>query len=75
MPPMMNLDPRQLALQALMEQPQIANSPQGQEFLRILQSGDEQAGMQMAMNICNSYNCTPRQALMNAVNFFKGGRR
>lgn len=64
----------QIALGLLQQNPQLANSPQGQQFMQILQSGDAKAGEQMAMNICNSYGVTPQQALMSAINFFKGQR-
>ena len=62
----------QLAYSLLMSNPQIANSPQGQQFMQILQSGDQKAGEQMAMNICNSYGTTPQNALMMALKFFQG---
>ena len=33
--------------------PKIANSPMGQEYIRILESRDTAAGMRMADNICH----------------------
>lgn len=72
MPNGMNV--RQIVLGIVQQNPQIANSPQGQQFMQILQSGDDAAGEQMAMNICNSYGVNPQQALMGAINFFKGQR-
>lgn len=55
------------------------NTPMGQEALRILNSNDEQAGIQMANNLCNSNGVSPQDVLPEAGNFFKnmlmGGMR
>lgn len=64
------MDPKQLALLLLQKNTQIANSPMGHQFLQILQSGDEQAGIQMAQNICASKGVTPQKALEMAKNQF-----
>lgn len=68
------MSPQQIVYGILQTRPDIANSPQGQQLMQILQSGDNEAGMQMAMNICNSYGVTPQQALSSAINFFKNPR-
>lgn len=57
---MMNM--QQIALKMLNANPQILNTPQGQEFARILQSGDVNAGQQMANNLCQTMGITPQQA-------------
>lgn len=64
----MNL--QQLAMQALQKNPQVANSPQGQEFLRILQSGDAAAGQQMARNLCQAHGTSEEDAAKQAAQFF-----
>lgn len=71
---MPNMSIEQLALGILQQRPDVANTPQGQQFMQILQSGDKEAGMQMAMNICNSYGMTPQQGVMQAIKFFKNQR-
>lgn len=58
----------------LQRYPQIANSPQGQEFLSILRSGDVARGEQMAQNFCSSYGVTPQEALAKAQQFFMNGK-
>lgn len=55
-------DIRQIAMAMLQSNPQIANSPQGREFARILQTGDVAAGQQMANNLCQTMGKTPQQA-------------
>lgn len=71
----MNFNPMQymmnLAIQKLQSSPEIANSPQGQEFLTILQSGDVARGQQMADNFCKSYGVTREQAIQQASQHFK----
>lgn len=61
----------QIAMTLLQKNPQVANSPQGQQFMQILKSGDVQKGQQMADNICNSYGVTRDDALNKAKQFFK----
>lgn len=65
------MNPKQIAFSLLQQHPQVANSPQGQQLLQILQNGDDKAGQEMAMNICNSCGTTPQNMLLQATNFFK----
>ena len=65
----------QFAMMMLQRNPQIANTPQGRQFMQILQSGDAQAGAQMAQNICGSMGKTPQQAAQEAFNSIMGGMR
>lgn len=61
----------EIAMTLLQKNPQVANSPQGQQFMAILKSGDAQKGQQMADNICSSYGVTRDDALNRAKQFFK----
>lgn len=54
--------------------PNVANSPQGREFIRILNSGDVEAGKNMANNICQSYGVSREEAVNQSVNFFKNNK-
>lgn len=63
-------DVSQLAISLLQQNPNVANSPQGQQFLQILKSGDVEKGKQMAQNICQSYGTTPEEAFKQAKTFF-----
>lgn len=64
------IDLEQLAMEALQRNPNIAKSPQGQQFMQILQSKDTEKGIQMAKNICQSYRTTPQDAYQKAMKFF-----
>lgn len=63
-------DLRQIAMQALQRNPQIANSPQGQQFMQILQSGDIAAGQQMAQNMCQAYGISEQDAIKQVAQHF-----
>ena len=63
-------DLRQIAMQALQRNQQIANSPQGRQFMQILQSGDIAAGQQMAQNICQAYGVSEQDAIKTVANHF-----
>lgn len=60
----------QFALMLLKKNPKIANSPQGKEFMDILESGDTERGQKMAQNYCNSYGVTPEEGYNQARKFF-----
>lgn len=64
-------DLSQMAMMLLKQNPNVANSPQGKQFLEILQSGDASKGEQMARNLCQSYGVTPEEAYNKAKSFFK----
>lgn len=64
------MDLKQIAIQALQRRPDIANSPQGQEFLNILKSGDDAKGQQMAQNYCQSYGISEQEAIQKVRQFF-----
>lgn len=63
-------DLKQVAIEALKRNPNVANTPQGQQFLQILQSGDDDKGRQMAKNICQSYNMSEEDAISKVRQFF-----
>lgn len=66
----MNNPMMQFALNQLKQKPEIANSPMGQEFINILQSGNDQAGIELANNLLKSYGLTREQAIQQARNGF-----
>lgn len=55
-----------------MRNPNIQNNPNAQQWLKVIQSGDAQAGEQIARNICSSYGMTPEQATRQAQSGFMG---
>lgn len=64
------MDLKQIAIEALKRRQDIANTPQGQQFLQILQSGDDAKGRQMAQNICQSYGMSEEDAVNKVRQFF-----
>lgn len=60
----------QFALNMIQRNPNIANNPQAQTMLQVLQSGDAQKGQQIAQNLCQTYGISPEQAVNQAASFF-----
>lgn len=50
--------------------PEIANSGMGQNFLNVLQTGDENAGIALANNILQSYGISREEGLGIAMQMF-----
>lgn len=59
----------QVAVNIVKSDPSKANSPIGQQFLQIAQNGDEQAGIALAENLCQSYGTPKDQAIGMAQRF------
>lgn len=58
------------ALGLISRNPQIANNPNAQEMISVIQSGDFQRGQLIAQNLCAANNTTPDEALRQARGFF-----
>lgn len=76
----MNNQIAQFAMAALNANPNFRNKPMAQEFMRILQSGNEAEGIEMANNIMQSYGLSKDQAVQQAGQglmsiFGQNGRR
>lgn len=63
-------DMQKLALLLLQKNPQIAQTPMGQQFAQALQSGDVSKLEQMGQNICNSNGVSQEEAYGRAKQFF-----
>lgn len=63
-------DFKNLAMNLISQNPQIAQNPNAQSMLNVIQSGDAQKGEEIARNLCNSYGIAPEQALAQAKQFF-----
>lgn len=61
---------RDMALNLLMQNPNIANNPNAQEFIQVIQNGDSIKGEQIAQNLCNTYGMSKEDAIRNAKSFF-----
>lgn len=61
---------RDIALQMIQNNPNIANNPRAQEMITIIQNGDSQKGQELAQNLCATYGVSPDQAFQQAKRFF-----
>lgn len=59
-----------MALQMIMQNPNVANSPFGQKAIQAIQTGDNATGEQLANNILQSMGLTKEQAIEQAKNGF-----
>lgn len=57
-------------LKRLKANPAIADNPQAQTLINVLESGDAQQGEQIANNILETYGMTREQAMAQAKQFF-----
>lgn len=64
------LNPSQLAMNLISQNPSISSNPQAKELLDIISSGDSARGEQMANNILASYGITKEQGISDAKRFF-----
>lgn len=64
------ISPRDFALNFIQNNPQIANNPQAQQYIKVIQDNDEQRGEEIARNLCKSYGVTPEQVLQSAKEMF-----
>lgn len=61
---------RDMALNLLMQNSNVANNPNAQEFIQVIQNGDSVKGEQIAQNLCDTYGMSKEDAIRNAKSFF-----
>ena len=61
---------RQLAMNLIGQNPNIANNPQAKQMLDVIQSGNSQEGQRIADNLCNTMGVSREDALRKAKQFF-----
>lgn len=64
----MNIE--QFAMNLIQQNPNLQNNPMAHNFIQILQSGNAQAGQQLAENICKTRGVSSQDAYNQARNFF-----
>lgn len=70
------IDLQKMAMNLIAKNPQILqNNPNAQAWAKIIESGDNAAGEQLANNILQSYGVSKEEALQVAMNKFFGGPR
>lgn len=65
-----NMNMRDMVLNLLAQNPNIANNPNAQEFIQVIQNGDSVKGAQIAQNLCDTYGISKEDAIKNAKSFF-----
>lgn len=63
-------NPMNFVMNMLRNNPQVSNNPQAQEWLQVIQSGDQARGEEIANNILNSMGMTKEQAMQEASKRF-----
>ncbi len=65
------VNPKDFARKMLSMNPNVAKTPQGRELLRILDDGDDEAGIKMANAYLNAQGISQEDAMNKAQSFFK----
>lgn len=65
------INPMEMMLQRAMSDPRIQNNPQMQEIVRVLQSGDQQAGEALAKNYIQSLGMDQQTATQQSHAFLQ----
>lgn len=63
-------DLKNMAMNLLAKNPAIANNPQAQHYLGVIQNGDSTQGQQIAENLCQTYGISRDEAIRQAKQFF-----
>lgn len=64
------ITPMQFLQAQIQNNPSIANNPQAQNYIQVLQSGNAQAGQQIAENLLKTYGMTKEQGMNQVRQFF-----
>ena len=64
------MGPKEILMEFLKKNPNVANNPQMQGYIDVLNSGDQEKIKTLGMNICNSYGITPDEARDATMRFF-----
>lgn len=62
---------RDFALGLLGRMPQVANNPNAQSMIQVIQNGDAKKGEEIARNLCETYGIKPEDAVQQARSFFR----
>lgn len=64
------ISPMQFLMSQIQQNPNIANNPQAQSYIQIIQSGDQKKGEEIAQNLLKSYGMTKEQGMTQVKRFF-----
>lgn len=60
----------QMAMNLISQNPNIANNPQAQNLIQVIQNGNAEEGQKIAQNLCQTYGVSPEDAIKQAKQFF-----
>lgn len=61
---------RQMAMNLIGQNPNIANNPRAKQMLDVIQNGNDQEGQRIAENLCNTMGVSKEDAIKQAKQFF-----
>ena len=64
------ISPMQFLMSQIQQNPNIANNPQAQSYIQIIQSGNQKKGEEVAQNLLKSYGMTKEQGMAQVKRFF-----
>lgn len=68
---MPSINPMQMMLNKLANDPNIMNDPMRKHMVEVLQSGDAEEGQKIAQNLCETYGVEMQDAAQRARSFFQ----
>lgn len=64
------MNPMDFLMGMIKQNPNIANNPNAQSMLDVIQRNDAEKGRQIAQNLCNTYGVSEEEMLKRAKQFF-----
>lgn len=64
------ISPMQFLMAQIQQNPNLANNPQAQSYIQIIQSGNQKKGEEIAQNLLKSYGMTKEQGMAQVKRFF-----
>lgn len=64
------MDIREFALKMIENNPNVKNNPNSKELIEIIRSNNQERGVQVARNYCQSMGCSEDDAVSKAKGFF-----
>lgn len=61
---------RDVALNLIQRNPNVANNPAAQNYISVIRSGDNNTGSTIANNLCETYGVSKEEAVAKAKEFF-----
>lgn len=69
------INPMQMVLNQLANNPNIVNDPQKKHMLEVLQTGNAEEGKKIAQELCQTYGVSMEEAVQKSKSFFQSQGR